>query len=582
MSSVAELILKIVGKDETGAATKSAAAGLKEFGNNAQKASLAVSAAGVGIEALARSQQESNALVQQNAAALGMSEGEYRKLATSIANAGFPLDEVNQLIMTGRQEGLESADALKEYANFWDLVGDATGESATKLGESATGLRAVGIAAGEEGKAIKALGFLTDNTKMSTEDFLGILTKKGAALKDFGIDIDDTASVLGAMEKNLGLTGRAAATEFEQAMERSDGTLEGLLRELGLTNDQFAAMRDQVEQSGGVLERNAAIVDANITPAQKLKQAFDEFMFSQAGVIRGAAQFAPIMMAAGPAVTGLTTAMRLMGPASTIAAGGLRAVGMALLTPPLGIVIAIAAVLVAVYIFRDDIMAVFRKVAAVVVPLVKTVSEDVVGAFQAILDFGKEHWPEIVTIISGPFFPLVALATDAFGIRSAIVGAFDAILEKATGWGGSMVSFLTSFPGEAAAGFGDGFGFLWDSFKSAVNMIIRGWNALSFKLPGFDPPGPGPKFPGITINTPDIPLLASGGIVTKPTLAMIGDGGPEAVIPLDKASGLGGIQFNGPITVVNQGATKDPRGTLRDVAFAIAAELRSRGMMVPA
>lgn len=37
-----------------------------------------------------------------------------------------------------------------------------------------------------------------------------------------------------------------------------------------------------------------------------------------------------------------------------------------------------------------------------------------------------------------------------------------------------------------------------------------------------------------------IPGLASGGIVTRPTLAMIGEGnGPEAVIPLNRAGGLG-------------------------------------------
>jgi TP901 family phage tail tape measure protein len=36
-----------------------------------------------------------------------------------------------------------------------------------------------------------------------------------------------------------------------------------------------------------------------------------------------------------------------------------------------------------------------------------------------------------------------------------------------------------------------------------------------------------------------IPFLANGGIVSSPTLAMVGDGGPEAVIPLNKAGGMG-------------------------------------------
>ena len=56
-------------------------------------------------------------------------------------------------------------------------------------------------------------------------------------------------------------------------------------------------------------------------------------------------------------------------------------------------------------------------------------------------------------------------------------------------------------------------------------------------------------------------MLAEGGIVTSPTLAMIGEGrGPEAVIPLSKMGqfGLGG---GGGITVnVNGG---DPNQILR-------------------
>lgn len=37
--------------------------------------------------------------------------------------------------------------------------------------------------------------------------------------------------------------------------------------------------------------------------------------------------------------------------------------------------------------------------------------------------------------------------------------------------------------------------------------------------------------------------FAQGGIVTRPTLAMIGEAGPEAVVPLSRG-GLGGITIN--------------------------------------
>jgi SLT domain-containing protein len=57
------------------------------------------------------------------------------------------------------------------------------------------------------------------------------------------------------------------------------------------------------------------------------------------------------------------------------------------------------------------------------------------------------------------------------------------------------------------------------------------------------------KIPGVKSIIPDvpnihIPRLAAGGIVSRPTLAMIGERGPEAVIPL----GRGGA--GGPMTVV--------------------------------
>jgi hypothetical protein len=57
-----------------------------------------------------------------------------------------------------------------------------------------------------------------------------------------------------------------------------------------------------------------------------------------------------------------------------------------------------------------------------------------------------------------------------------------------------------------------------------------------------------------------IPLMAEGGVVTRPTLAMIGEAGSEAVIPLDKMGNMGTnvvvnvarlSYFRGSITICN-------------------------------
>jgi hypothetical protein len=47
--------------------------------------------------------------------------------------------------------------------------------------------------------------------------------------------------------------------------------------------------------------------------------------------------------------------------------------------------------------------------------------------------------------------------------------------------------------------------------------------------------------PGGGLN---IPKMADGGMVTGPTLALIGEAGPEAVVPLDRMGGMGNVTIN--------------------------------------
>lgn len=96
----------------------------------------------------------------------------------------------------------------------------------------------------------------------------------------------------------------------------------------------------------------------------------------------------------------------------------------------------------------------------------------------------------------------------------------------------SFVSFIKGIPGKISGALSSMFSPLATGFKSAINSVIRGWNNLSFTLPSVDVPGVG-KVGGATINTPNIPYLASGALATGPTLAMVGEGRfNEAILPL--------------------------------------------------
>jgi hypothetical protein len=104
----------------------------------------------------------------------------------------------------------------------------------------------------------------------------------------------------------------------------------------------------------------------------------------------------------------------------------------------------------------------------------------------------------------------------------------------------------------------------------AINAVIRAYNAIPFlgnidtighiNLPTLGGPG-GPTNSGAK----GVPRMADGGIVNSPTFAMIGEAGPEAVIPLSKLGNMGG----GVNITINGGL-----GTSSDIAQAVYDNLR--------
>ena len=71
---------------------------------------------------------------------------------------------------------------------------------------------------------------------------------------------------------------------------------------------------------------------------------------------------------------------------------------------------------------------------------------------------------------------------------------------------------------------------------SSINWVISSINGIGFDVPSWVPGIGGSHF---GINLPQIPMLENGGIVTKATLAMVGEGKEhEAVMPLSKLDRL--------------------------------------------
>lgn len=109
------------------------------------------------------------------------------------------------------------------------------------------------------------------------------------------------------------------------------------------------------------------------------------------------------------------------------------------------------------------------------------------------------------------------------GLIDFIVGVFTGNWQKA--WQGVQNIFRGIFDGLTNIAKK-----LLNAIIDAINAMIRGLNKI--KLPNWIP-----GFGGMGINIPTIPKLAKGGIVDAPTIAMVGEAGKEAVMPLENNTG---------------------------------------------
>lgn len=218
--------------------------------------------------------------------------------------------------------------------------------------------------------------------------------------------------------------------------------------------------------------------------------------------------------------------------------------------------------------FQDTAWPIIKTVAGYIgayyrtlFTIAKTVWGGIARAIGAVVGWFRDTaWPVIRTVggyIGGYYRTLFGIVKGAWnGIKNAI---------------GSVVNWFRDTVQPKIKAVVDVISGIWGGIKTAAiaafNGIASAWNntvgSLTFGVPDWVP-GIG----GRGWDVPDIPMLADGGIVTRPTLAVVGEAGPEAVVPL----GRGG--FGGPQIVVNV-QTLDPRGAGPAVVKALDEAYRT-------
>ena len=230
-----------------------------------------------------------------------------------------------------------------------------------------------------------------------------------------------------------------------------------------------------------------------------------------------------------------TFAMRASAAASKAAAVASKAfrAGLAFVTSPIGIaILAITALIAAgVWLYKnwDTVKAKAAQLGAKISGIWTKINTAVTTATAAI----SSRFPALGAVLSGLWKSVQDVWGNIKAIFSNIIGFIDNVFSGnwSAAWG-NVVSI-----------FGNVFGELANIAKapinaviSVINMVLSKINEMKISIPDWVP-GVGGKTLGF--NIPQIPMLATGGIATAPTLAMVGEGGePEAVLPLSKLAQL--------------------------------------------
>lgn len=195
-------------------------------------------------------------------------------------------------------------------------------------------------------------------------------------------------------------------------------------------------------------------------------------------------------------------------------------------------------------------------IAAAIGPLL-IVGSKLIGAFKAV---GAAFQVLRLIMLANPF---LALTAAVILIAALIIANWDKILGFLKKVWATIMSAVGGFVDKlvgAFEGLRDSVANIWNAviniIKGAINGVIDVINGLFGFLNGIQIGIPeinvGPVHVGGGVIDPFniglIPHLAQGGIIDSPTLALLGERGPEAVVPLGKSS-VGETHFHSHIEV---------------------------------
>jgi TP901 family phage tail tape measure protein len=485
--------------------------------------------------------------------------------------------------------GLRGADAVDALEASLKASASGLGDVATIADLTTSVMNAYGPDTMDAAKATDILTAAVREGKLAPDELAGSLGSVLPLASAMGVNFNEVGAAFAAMSRT-GTDAAQAGTQLRgimTALLKPTAQAEAALEGMGLSS---AGLRQQIRDEGllSVLETLSSEFEGN-----------DEAAAQVFGNVRALSGVLDLM---GSNADGTREIFANMADTTGILDGAFSVTSQ---TSAFQMQQAMA-----------ELKGIFLELGEIIMPFVKDFVEGFRGVIQTFKDLSPEQKEQVVRFLAiaaavGPVILIlgklltalgtiiktvvilgkaIALLATPFGlIGLAILGVialgvllfrnWDTVKEKAADtWGAVAGAFSSAWQGmknvaRTVANFIIGYyNAILSGIESAINSIAKAINRIpKFTAPSWVPGIGGQSFglPSVpNVSFPKIPALAEGGIVREATLALIGEGGPEAVIPLDRLGESGGGM------VVNVTVTSaDPRA----VVDAIRRYTRSNG-----
>lgn len=253
------------------------------------------------------------------------------------------------------------------------------------------------------------------------------------------------------------------------------------------------------------------------------------------------------------AITGMNAAMAAWNALKgvTLAVNAVLATSFSALwvATGVGIILAVIAAIVILqnkFKFLDNVVNGLRAAFEIFWAVVSSIFQRWWGQVQFVANGMKTAFTTAVNIVTGLFRTM-------YDTIVGIVGAIVTTFGKAAELIGGIIKGI-------AQGLITVFVKALNSLISIINKAIKLYNKIPLA----------PNLP--TIPNLEVPKLAAGGIVTSPTLALIGEAGPEAVIPLNR--------MNQGVTVNVAGSVISERDLIETIRRGLVNAQRNGAQLV--